>query len=270
MSEIIFELKDVHYSYLGKYPALCGIDMTIQSGEKIAIIGANGTGKSTLLHLLDALIFPDKGKVLAFSQELSESSLNQEESAHRFRGQVGMVFQNADIQLFCPSVRDDIAFGPLQLGVDEAEVKKRLREVSGLLEVRDLLDRSPHQLSIGEKRKVAIASVLAIDPDVLILDEPTAGLDPLTVRHIVDILIEANNRGKTIITATHDLHIVPEIADIVYVFGHNRKILQSGRPGDILTDQELLRNNNLIHIHSHNHNGITHVHSHLHVDHHLH
>ena len=197
MKEIVFELKDVHYSYLGKYPALCGIDMTIKAGEKIAVIGANGTGKSTLLHLLDGLIFPNSGKVMAFGQDLSESSLNEEQSAHRFRSRVGMVFQNADIQLFCPSVREDIAFGPLQLGVNEGDVKKRLMEISELLDVRHLLDRSPHQLSIGEKRKVAIASVLAIDPDVLILDEPTAGLDPLTVRHIVDILVEANQRGKT-------------------------------------------------------------------------
>ena len=268
MREIAFELKDVHYSYLGKYPALCGIDMTIQSGEKIAIIGANGTGKSTLLHLLDGLIFPNSGKVMAFGQDLSEQSLNDEQSAHRFRSKVGMVFQNADIQLFCPSVREDITFGPLQLGVDEGEVKKRLIDISELLDVRHLLDRSPHQLSIGEKRKVAIASVLAIDPDVLILDEPTAGLDPLTVRHIVDILVEANQRGKTIITATHDLHIVADIADTVYVFSRDRKILRSGSPSDILSDQELLRNNNLVHIHSHKHKEVIHAHPHLHIDHH--
>lgn len=268
MRNVVFDLKDVHYSYLDKYPALCGIDITIQAGEKIAVIGANGTGKSTLLHLLDGLIFPNSGNIMAFGQELSEQSLNEEQSAHRFRSKVGMVFQNADIQLFCPSVREDIAFGPLQLGVDEKNVKKRLMDISELLDVRHLLDRSPHQLSIGEKRKVAIASVLAIDPEVLILDEPTAGLDPLTVRHIVDILVEANQRGKTIITATHDLHIVADISDIVYVFSRDRKILRSGSPSDILRDQELLRNNNLVHIHSHKHKDVLHVHSHLHLDHH--
>jgi cobalt/nickel transport system ATP-binding protein len=268
MREMIFELKDVHYSYLGKYPALCGIDMRIRAGEKIATIGANGTGKSTLLHLLDGLIFPDSGKVMAFGQELNEQSLNEVQSAHQFRNRVGLVFQNADIQLFCPSVREDIAFGPLQLGVDETEVKNRVMENSELLDVRHLLDRNPYQLSIGEKRKVAIASVLAIDPDVLILDEPTAGLDPLTVRYIVDILMEANQRGKTIITATHDLHIVAEISDVVYVFGRDRKISCSGKPADILADQELLRNNNLVHIHSHKHKDVIHAHPHLHLDHH--
>ena len=269
MNDIIFELKDVHYSYLGKYPALCGIDMTIQAGEKIAVIGANGTGKSTLLHLLDGLIFPSSGKVMVFGQELNEQLLNEEESAHRIRSKVGMVFQNADIQLFCPSVREDIAFGPLQLGVNETEVKKRLMEISESMDVRHLLDRSPHALSIGEKRKVAIASVLAIDPDVLILDEPTAGLDPLTVRHIIDILMEANARGKTIITATHDLHILAEIADTVYVFGRNKKILRSGKVEDILTDQQLLQDNNLVHIHKHKHKNIMHAHPHVHLDHHV-
>ena len=107
-----------------------------------------------------------------------------------------------------------------------------------------------------------------IDPDVLILDEPTAGLDPLTVRHIVDILVDANQRGKTIITATHDLHIVADIADTVYVFSRDRNILRSGSPSDILSDQELLRNNNLVHIHSHKHKDLIHAHPHLHLDHH--
>jgi cobalt/nickel transport system ATP-binding protein len=264
INDIVFELKDACYSYLGKYPALCGIDMTIKSGEKTVIIGANGTGKSTLLHLLDGLIFPDSGKITAFGRELNEQLLNEERSAHWFRRKVGMVFQNADVQLFCSSVREDIVFGPLQLGAAEGEAKRRLSEVSELLDVRHLLGRSPHQLSIGEKRKVAIASVLAVDPDVLILDEPTAGLDPLTVRHIVDILVEANRRGKTIITASHDLHVVADISDIVYVFGRDRKISASGSPSDILSDQELLRDNNLVHTHSHKHKGVIHVHPHLH------
>jgi cobalt/nickel transport system ATP-binding protein len=265
----IFKLQDVHYSYLDKYPALCGIDLTIHAGEKIAIIGANGTGKSTLLHLLDGLIFPHQGKIMGFDKELNEESLNEEKIARQFRRKVGMVFQNADIQLFCPSVKEDIAFGPLQLGVAETEVKKRLLEISELFGVQHLLDPSPHQLSVGEKRKVAMASVFAIDPEVFILDEPTAGLDPLTTRQIVDILLEANRRGKTLITATHDLHIVADIADVVYIFDHDRKICRSGSPAEVLSDQELLQNNNLMHIHSHKHRNVTHLHPHLHLDHHL-
>jgi len=130
------------------------------------------------------------------------------------------------------------------------------------------LDRSPHQLSIGEKRKVALASTFIIDPDVLMVDEPTAGLDPLTTRHIIDLLLQANENGKTIITSTHDLHIVEEISDRVYVFGQAKRIVGSGKPRQILEDSQLLQANNLVHVHSHKHKGITHTHPHLHVAHH--
>ena len=263
MSDTVFELKDVHYSYLGKFPALSGVDMTIRSGEKIAVIGANGTGKSTLLQLLDGLIFPDRGTVTAFGERLLEHSQVDEHAAHRFRQRVGLVFQNADIQLFCPSVREDIAFGPLQFGVAEDDVNRRIQEVAEVLDIQHLLDRVPHQLSIGEKRRVAIASVLAIDPDVYLFDEPTAGLDPLTVRHIIDFIVNANQRGKTIITATHDLHIIGEIADTVYVFGRNKSIVRGGSSESVLNDRSLLETNNLIHMHRHHHDCREHVHQHL-------
>jgi len=167
-------------------------------------------------------------------------------------------------------VREDIMFGPLQLGLEKERIKKRFEELAEDLKIRDLLDRSPHQLSIGEKRKVAIASTLIIDPDILILDEPTAGLDPLTTRHIIDLLIEANNSGKTIITSTHDLHIVEEVSDVVYVFSQDKKIVKYGKPDTILKDTELLQANNLVHIHSHAHKDKIHAHPHLHLDHHSH
>ncbi len=247
MNDIVFELTDVHYSYFGKFPALCGVDLTVRSGEKIALIGANGTGKSTLLHLLDALVFPDQGHLSAFGERLLDHSLADEKAAHRFRGRVGLVFQNADIQLFCPSVREDIAFGPLQLGVDEEEVEGRIQLVAQVLNIAHLLERVPHQLSIGEKRRVAIASVLAIDPDVYLFDEPTAGLDPLTVRHIIDFIVNANQRGKTIITATHELNIIKEIADTVYLFGLNKRIVRGGSTESVLGDTLSLEMNNLIH-----------------------
>ena len=123
-------------------------------------------------------------------------------------------------------------------------------------------------MSIGEKRKVAITSTLIIDPEVIILDEPTAGLDPLTTRHIIDMLIQANASGKTIITSTHDLHIVEEIADTVHVFNQAKTIVTSGLPDVILKDEQLLRDNNLVHIHSHRHKDAVHVHPHQHLDHH--
>jgi cobalt/nickel transport system ATP-binding protein len=268
MAKLIFELKEVYFSYLGKISALCGIDLTIEEGSRVAIIGANGSGKSTLLHMLDGLIFPEKGTLKAFGKELQEHDFTDEGFSRDFRRRVGFVFQNPDVQLFCPTVKEDIVFGPLQLGVQQKEIERRLEEITGVLEIRSLLERSPHQLSVGEKRKVAIASTLMVDPDVLIVDEPTAGLDPLTTRHIIDLLMQANDAGKTIITSTHDLHIVEELSDIVHVFSQEKRIVNSGQPDAILNDAALLQANNLVHIHSHRHKGAVHTHPHLRLKHH--
>ncbi|MBF0479935.1 MAG: ABC transporter ATP-binding protein [Candidatus Omnitrophica bacterium] len=267
MNNNIFELNNVHLSYLGRHPALCGVDMTIGSGEKIAIIGANGTGKSTLLHLLDGLVFPHQGQVKAFGQVLNEEFLRDEENSRAFRRKVGLVLQNADIQLFCPTVREDIAFGPLHLGFEQDEVQQRLKRASASLGVEHLLDRVPYQLSVGEKRKVAIASVLAIEPEVIILDEPTAGLDPATIRQVIDLILEANQRGKTIIMATHDLHLVEAVADKVYVFSQEKKIVRSGAMEEILYDMTFLQEHNLIHAHNHQHHHQVHSHPHQHFGH---
>jgi cobalt/nickel transport system ATP-binding protein len=268
MDNAVFELKDVNFSYLGKYPALRGIDITIKRGEKISVIGANGSGKSTLLHMFDGLIFPNKGVMKAFGKELKEGDFNDAGFSRDFRKSVGLVFQNPDVQLFCPTVREDIIFGPLQLGVPKTQIQKRLQELVAMLGIGELLDRSPHQLSIGERRKVAIATTLIIDPDVLLLDEPTAGLDPLTTRHIIDLLNQASSSGKTIITSTHDLHIVEEISDTVYVFGSDKKMAGFGSSSEILKDEQLLMEHNLVHIHAHRHKDIVHVHPHQHTDHH--
>ena len=264
MSELVFKLEDVHFSYLNKFPALSGIDLEVSRGSKVAIIGANGTGKSTLLHLLDGLIFPDRGKVAFFGRELNEEMLSEEEQSRSFRKNVGLVFQNSDIQLFCPTVREDIAFAPLQFGLALELVRKRLDQVASIFNIAHLLDRVPCQLSVGEKRKVAMASILIYEPDVLLMDEPTAGLDPQTVRDIVDIILHLQGAGKTIVTATHDLHLVGDISDVVHVFGREKKIIRTGTPDDILGDLDFLRNNNLIHIHRHVHNGKVHVHPHPH------
>jgi len=268
MDHPVFSLKNVWFSYLGKFPALAAIDIDIAAGQKISIIGANGSGKSTLLHMLDGLIFADRGMVSFSGQELNEQRFSNAEFSRDFRRKVGFVFQNPDVQLFCPTVKEDIVFGPLQLGLAKNEIQKRLEKLITILGIQDLLDRSPNQLSIGEKRKVALASTLIIGPDTLILDEPTAGLDPATTRHIIDLLIDENATGKTIITSTHDLHIVGEVSDIVYVFGSDKKIVKFGQPLDILNDTALLTANNLMHIHSHRHKDGVHVHPHVHLDHH--
>jgi cobalt/nickel transport system ATP-binding protein len=269
MDDLIYELRDVHFSYLGKYPALCGIDMRIRQGEKLAVIGANGCGKSTLLQILDGLIFPDKGSAKAFGRELREGVFSDEEFSRHFRSKVGLVFQNPDVQLFCPTVKEDILFGPLQLGEEKEEIKRRFDSLVNILDINNLINRPPHQLSVGEKRRVSIASTLAIEPQIIILDEPTAGLDPLTSRRIIDIIIQANISGKTIITATQDLHIVEEVSDIVYVLSRDKKIARAGASCEVLKDTKFLEEHNLVHIHRHRHKDRVHMHPHDHIEHHL-
>lgn len=270
MDDLIFELKDVYFSYLGKFPALCGIDMTVKKGQKLTIIGANGTGKSTLLQLLDGLIFADKGEVFAFERELKENSFNDADFNRYFRSKVGLVFQSSDVQLFCPTVEEDIVFGPLQLGLPKPEIKKRLEYFMDTFHIQGLINKSPHQLSVGEKRKVAIISTLIMEPEVILLDEPTSGLDPQTSTQVIDIIIKANEEGKTIITATQDLHIVEEISDLAYAFSRERKIARCSAPHEILTDVEFLKQNNLVHAHIHKHKEKRHIHHHCHylVEHH--
>jgi cobalt/nickel transport system ATP-binding protein len=270
MEKLVFKLNNVSFSYLHKYPALCGVDMEILGGQKIAILGANGSGKSTLLQLMDALIFPDEGNIEIFGRRADEVDFNDVSFCRSFRSKVGLVLQNPDIQLFCSTVKEDIMFGPLQLGLNKETARKRVEEIVEGLGIADLLERSPHQLSVGEKRKVSIATVLAIDPEVILLDEPTAGLDPQTSRHIMDIIIEANKAGKTIITATHDLHIVGEIADTAYILNRQKQVAKHGKVEEILADEELLKHHNLTHIHKHRHKDGIHIHPHQHIDHHQH
>ncbi|MBU2495800.1 MAG: ABC transporter ATP-binding protein [Candidatus Omnitrophota bacterium] len=264
MDNLIFELKNVFFSYLERFPALSDVNLNIRPGEKLTVVGANGSGKSTLLHMLDGLIFPGRGTIKAFGADLKEGVFNDENFSKNFRRKVGLIFQNPDVQLFCPTAKEDIIFGPLQLGIEKEEIENRLEELTGVLNLKDLLDRPPHQLSVGEKRKVALASTLIIDPDVLILDEPTAGLDPLTTRHIINLLVQSNDSGKTIIISTHDLRLAEEISDIIYVFSPGKRIVKSGKPEEILSDGQLLRDNNLIHSYSHKHKNTTHIHPHLH------
>jgi cobalt/nickel transport system ATP-binding protein len=268
MNDMVFELKDVSYSYLGRFPALVEVSMEIRRGRKIALMGANGSGKSTLLNLLDALIFPDAGIVSFMGREIRERDFEEEGFSRDFRKKVGLVFQNPDVQLFCPTVLDDIVFGPLQMGLGETETRLKLNLLAMELGIAHLLDRAPHQLSLGERRKVALATTLIMDPEVLLLDEPTAGLDPQTVAHILELLLKASAEGKTIITATHDTHIVEDISDEVYVFGPDKRLKGHGTPKDIMADTELLRANNLIHSHPHRHQDQVHAHPHQHLDHH--
>jgi cobalt/nickel transport system ATP-binding protein len=268
MDDTLFQAQDICFSYLGKYLALQCLEFKVARGERIALMGANGSGKSTLLQMLDGLIFPDRGSLTGLGKELKEGVFDDPEFSRFFRSTVGLVFQNPDVQLFCPTVREDIVFGPLQLGVDKNEIKRRFDALVAVLGIEGLLERSPNQLSIGEKRKVALASTLVMKPEVLLLDEPTAGLDPLTTRHIIELLGDDDMAGKTILTATHDLHVVEEIADTVYVLSPDKRIVRIGTVTEVLGDRSMLEENNLVHVHSHRHKDTSHVHPHQHLDHH--
>ncbi|MCZ7381450.1 MAG: ABC transporter ATP-binding protein [Candidatus Methanoperedens sp.] len=268
----IFELKNVNYLYLNRIPALNDINISIEQGEQVAILGANGCGKSTLLKLLDGLIFPSSGVVKAFDKILTENILDGEggDFPQFFRRKVGLIFQNSEAQLFCPTVLDEIKFGPLQLDIPEKEINQRVHDVMEMLKIENLKDRAPYTLSGDEKKKVAIASVLSINPDVLLMDEPTNGLDPRTQRWLVELLLELRKSGKTIIIATHDLGIVEEVSECAVVFSEDHRIVANGKAQAILNDTELLMKVNLIHEHSHKHKEIMHKHKHAHSSEHNH
>jgi cobalt/nickel transport system ATP-binding protein len=260
-----FSLEKVNYHYPGGEIGLRDIDLTIDPGERVVMLGANGSGKSTLLKLLDGLIFPQQGAVQAFGRILDEKNLNADGFNHWFRRQVGFVFQDSDAQLFSSNVWEEIAFGPLHMDLDATRVRERVAEILELFDLGGLKDRPPFKLSGGEKRKVALASVLAVNPGVLMLDEPTAGLDPRTQRWLTDMLVRLGQAGKTLITATHDLEIVEEIADRVLVFGEGHRLVAAGPPQQILADKDLLLRVNLIdpRFHRHAHGG-DHRHYHPH------
>lgn len=258
---VTFALEDVQYLYNRRNLALDGISLTIREGERVALLGANGSGKSTLLKLLDGLISPSAGRMSVFGEQVGTLD-DDSDAAHRFHRRVGLVFQDPDVQLFSPTVGDDVAFGPLQLGLPLVEVRRRVEAALTQMDIMHLRDRAPFELSGGEKKRAAIASVLSLEPDVVLLDEPTASLDPRTKWVLVNLIQQLGQQGKTIIVATHELEIVPIVADRVLVIGENRRVLADGPATAILEDRALLVEANLIHEHLHRHLAFTHSHEH--------
>jgi cobalt/nickel transport system ATP-binding protein len=273
MDEAIFDLKNVSYSYVGKIDALKDINLKVMPGEQVCIMGANGSGKSTLLAIINGLVFPSYGEYYAFGNKISEDvfdSIEDNEFRYYFRKKVGFVFQNSDVQLFSPTVYEEIAFGPLQLDLSKEEVMSRVEDVIEMMDISKLRERAPHTLSGGEKKKVCIASVLVTNPEVLLLDEPTAGLDPRTQLWLIELLQELGRAGKTIITATHDLDIIEQISSRAVVMGEDHRIKVDKSTRAVLGDLELLLAANLIHKHMHLHGAIVHQHLHAHEREHVH
>jgi cobalt/nickel transport system ATP-binding protein len=250
MTQPILVCTDVSYAYLEKFPALERVSMQVHAGEKLALLGANGSGKSTLLKVLDGLVFPQSGTFTAFGESVTEDTLEDEQMSQGFRSRVGFVFQNSDAQVFSPSVREEIAFGPLQMGMSRYETLTRIDEVLAMLDISELADRAPFQLSGGQKKRVAIASVLVMNPEVLLFDEPTAALDPRTQEWLTGLIEDLSAAGKTIVHATHDLDALDRIADRCLVFSEEHRIVAEGTPAEIMEQRDLLLDVNLIHHHS--------------------
>ncbi len=249
----ILELKDIHYEYKTGQKALSGVSLDVREGEAVTILGTNGCGKSTLLYIMKGLIAPTSGSLNAFGREgLDENA----------KARISILFQNSQAQLFSLTVRDELLFGPLQEGLSPKRATERAEDIARVLGIEGLLDRSPWQLSGGEMKKVALATCLTTNPDIYLLDEPTSGLDPRSQVELVELILKLKEAGKTVITATHDLHIVADISDRTVVLGEDHTVLARGGPERVLRDQETLLLANLIHRHQHAHGGVAHEHSH--------
>jgi cobalt/nickel transport system ATP-binding protein len=268
--EDIITLTNINYSYFGKIPALKNINFSVKKGEMFSIIGLNGSGKSTLLHIINALIFPDIGDILFEGNAVTEKSLKEENLGVQFRQRIGYIFQNSDVQLFCPTVLDELLFGPLQLDLPFETAMERAEQTLSYLGIEYLKDRPVYMLSGGEKKRVAIASVLTMNPDVLLVDEPLSSLDPKNQTFFIELLLELNQSGKTIIFTSHQLDLIDHLQPRVAVLTDEHTIQKIGTASEILSDEELLISVNLIHDHAHKHGNEEHKHYHSHYVFHKH
>jgi cobalt/nickel transport system ATP-binding protein len=242
----LFSVQNITYAYEGSGTALDAVSFDLFAGETLVLLGSNGCGKSTLLKLLDGLYFAAAGKILYQDEELSEERFRDEAFNGQFRREVGLVFQDSDVQLFLPSVTDELAFAPLQMDLQGDEVRRRVEAALTTLRIEGLRERAPHQLSSGEKKRVALASLLTLDPAVWLLDEPSAGLDPRSVAWLTSFIREQAALGKTMVLATHDLQLTREVADRICLLNEAHQVELVGRPSEILEQTELLRSANLL------------------------
>lgn len=257
---MIFELRGVAREVAGR-TVLRDLDLAVGDGERLVVLGVNGCGKTTLLKLLDGLVFATGGELQYDGTPLAARSLDEPGFRRRFRGEVALLFQNVDAMLFNPTVADEIAFGPRQLGL--ADVDGRVARWAGSLGVTPLLDRAPFELSGGEKKRVALAALLACDPRVLLLDEATANLDPAWAGRMVDLL--AARRDLTVIAATHNLSVAEELGSrAVLLAPDGGGVLFDGSTEALLRDPMLLVRGGLAHRHVHAHGGADHAHFHVH------
>ncbi|MGE7913743.1 energy-coupling factor ABC transporter ATP-binding protein [Lysinibacillus xylanilyticus] len=235
MTDLYFELKQLSYAYADGTHALTDITLQIPKGKKIALLGHNGAGKSTLFQHLNGILKPTTGNISFCSKELNYSR----KALKELRQQVGIVFQDADNQLFSGTVMQDIAFGPLNLGWTTEKIEEKIAWAVAQTEIEPLLDKPIHFLSVGQKKRVAMAGVLAMEPSVLLLDEPTAGLDNYYAAQVLQYLAKLENGERTILLATHDIPLAYEWADQIIVMEAG-KIIYNGDPVELFYQEQLL------------------------------
>lgn len=259
-----FALDSITFNYGGTEHLFNNLSLEITAGDSVCLLGANGSGKSTLLKIFCGLAYPSTGHFYAFGQEITEDLLEDNRFAQSYHRRVGFIFQNSDAQLFNTRVWDEIAYGPLQLGLSKSEVKARVEDVMEMLNIQNLAERSPYRLSGGEKKKVAVASALILNPEVFILDEPTNGLDPKTQRWLIELLLELNKQGRTIITSTHNLDLAHAISRRALVLSEDHQLVYNGPSHEALENKQLLMSVNLIDEYCHVHGEEEHKHRYIH------
>lgn len=233
--DVILEARGLTYAYPGGVAALSGLDLAVRRGRRLAILGPNGAGKTTLLMHLNGTLRPGAGEVRldGATQRYDRACLAA------WRRRVGLVLQEPDDQLFAPSVAEDVSFGPLNLGLSDDQARARVAEALDALRIADLAERPTHMLSFGQKKRVAIAGAVAMRPDVLLLDEPTAGLDQFGAVHLLAALDKLRAGGATLAFTTHDVDLAWAWADGVALFVGGR-VIRQGPPEDVLADAEAL------------------------------
>ena len=233
------ETINLSYTYHDGTKALNNLNFSVEKGENMAILGPNGAGKSTLMHHFNGLLMPTAGKVAVLGQEVTASNLEW------VRQKVGLVFQDPDDQLFARTVDQDVAFGPINLGLPKDEVNSRVKWALEATEISDLANKSPQNLSTGQKKRAALAGVLAMKPEIIVLDEPMANLDPRTASKVLKLLLQLNTElGLTLIIATHDVDLVPLFADKICILNKGQIVLQ-GPPQEVFSQGEVLRSMDL-------------------------
>lgn len=237
---MMLEARNITFSYDDGTEALNNVNLKVDKGDIVALLGKNGAGKSTLFLHFNGILRPDNGEIIIDGEKLKYDK----KSLIKFRQKVGLVFQNPDDQIFAPSVEEDVAFGPLNLKLPMEEVQKRVHEALERVGMVGFEKKAPHHLSGGQKKRVAIAGILAMKPEIMVFDEPTAGLDPKGASKIINLLKELNEQGITIIISTHDVDLVPQYANKVYVL-HEGEIIGEGTAKDIFSNKELINKANL-------------------------